>query len=366
MKIAVLVDSFKNSISSKTIVEIFKQVYKEHEIKGKYISDGGEGLISAFSDYYNGEFYHLETSDSFGENITASFLVVDQTAFIEMSACVGIELVKEEDLNPFKASTYGLGRIILDAIDRGVKTVVLGIGGSTSNDGAAGVLQSLGVEFFDKNDCLITEPMNNLLLGKVMRIDKDKLNEKLAEVNIVLVSDVTSPLLGENGATYMFSRQKGAKDSDFLILENNLTNFASILESGKENFVGAGSGGGLGYGLSSVLGAEIKSGIDFVIDNTGVDSVIKDSDLIFIGEGKIDEQTFYGKAPSGILRRAEMYNKKVIAICGACDLTKDQLDDLNIPIYSITPNFANVKESINNTKPHLINLLNHIRIMEKI
>ena len=348
MKALILIDSFKGALTSKELGQITKEELKKKNIDSDYypISDGGDGFLDAVGALKPYKRIDLKTVDAFNREIDSYYLAdsTTNTAIIELSKSCGINLVKKEELNPFIATTYGLGVTILDAIKRGYKNVVIGIGGSATDDGGSGMLEALGLKFYSENELLYV--MNNEKLGMATKVDTSDLLNNIKGVNFLVMSDVTNPLLGIKGATYVFSPQKGAKQEDLPKLESNIKNFKdlSISALGRDysDKEGTGAAGGVGFALMAYLGAEMTPGIDYLL-NEIKKLDLSSYDTIISGEGKIDFQSLDGKVISGIMKHFS--NKRIVLVCAI-----NELNDLNYEVYSIVPKVASKEESLANPK----------------
>ncbi len=348
MKALILIDSFKGTITSKELGQIMQEeLYKKGIISDYFsISDGGDGFLDAISGLRQLEKVEIKCQNPFGKIINSYYLIdkTNKTAYIELAKASGINLVKKEELNPYLASTYGFGEMIYDAIKNGNDKIILGVGGSATNDGGAGMLEALGVEFYKENEKLTN--MNNQKLKLITSINTDKLQQLTKNISFLVLSDVTNPLLGKKGATYVFGPQKGAKDDDLKILEENIYHYATIanryLKSDETNYPGSGAVGGCGYALRAFLKADFIPGIKYLLrllkDNLDVNSY----NVIISGEGRIDSQTLDGKVISGIIQTFP--NMKKILVCAINELGTL----LDTQIYSIVPQFASIEESMAN------------------
>lgn len=358
MKYLVISDSFKGSMSSKEVGEVITSTLKDMGHVADYIliSDGGEGFLDALkSTNKDLKFITYPTYDALRRKKDARFLYDEKTknAYFELAEVVGIKDLKEDELNVFKASTYGLGNLIMQALnDYEINDIYVGLGGSASNDGASGMLEALGLIFKDENGNIITA-LNNEKLSSVKEVDYTLLNKVLRYHKFIVLSDVTNPLLGENGATYVYSIQKGAKENDLTILESNLRNFAEVtkktLYCDYSIIDGAGAAGGCGFGMISYLNAKVYSGIDVILKLNNLDIKINDYDEIITGEGSFDNQSLNGKVISGILK----YDIKKLSIC--CGISK--INNFKYKIYSIVPNICTKEESLKNPKIALEKLI---------
>lgn len=324
MKFILAPDSFKESMSAKkaclAMEKGIKTVFPNAECVAVPMADGGEGTVESLVSQSNGEIIHIEVIGPLGEAVTAQYGLISegQTAVIEMAAASGLELIKPADRNPLLATTFGTGQLIKDALDRGARRFLIGIGGSATNDGGAGMLQALGVSFKDKDGEEL--PFGGGALGHLHTIDTSRMDERLKLVQIDVACDVTNPLIGGNGASAVFGPQKGATPEMVRLLDCNLAHYAEMIQRqlGKDiaGCEGAGAAGGLGAGLLAFMNADLKRGIDLVIEYTGIENVMKDADYVFTGEGSIDGQTLFGKTPYGVAKIAEKYSIPVIAFAG--------------------------------------------------
>lgn len=328
MKIVIAIDSFKGSLTSSeagmAAAEGIKRAYPEAECEVLSVADGGEGTVDALMSALDGEAVTAEVSDPFGRRIKCQYgITSDGTALMEMSAAAGITLLRKDELDPMKATTYGVGEMIRDAIGRGCRRFVIGIGGSATNDGGAGMLQALGFSLLDKDGKDI--PFGAQGLSCLDRISDEKVMTELSECSFSVACDVTNPLCGEKGCSAVFGPQKGASADDVRLMDGYLSSFAEktkvIRPLSDKEFPGSGAAGGLGFAFKAFLGAELLSGIDLILKEIHLEEKIKTADFVITGEGKIDSQTVMGKAPGGIAEVAKKYGKSVIAFSGA--VTKD-------------------------------------------
>lgn len=324
MKVAVSVDSFKGSLntfqSAKAIGEGIKEVYENAEVFACPIADGGEGTVDAIISATNGEMVKVLVRNPLGNVIESSYGVIPETktAVMEMSAAAGITLINEKERNPLNTTTYGVGEMILDAISRGSRNFVIGIGGSATNDGGVGMLQALGFEFLDKDG----EPvgMGGKVLKDIAEIRIQNAHPKLTECKFLIACDVKNVLCGDNGCSNIYGPQKGATPEMIKDMDSWLKNYAEltkkVLPDSDENIPGTGAAGGLGFAFLSYLNGELKSGVDLVIEETNLEKYIKDADIVITGEGRLDGQSYMGKAPIGVAKLAKKYDKPVIAFSG--------------------------------------------------
>ncbi|MCM3691129.1 glycerate kinase [Neobacillus niacini] len=324
MKFLLAPDSFKESMSAKkaalAMEKGIRAVFPDAECVIVPMADGGEGTVESLVSMTNGEMVKVEAIGPLGEKVIAEYglLGEGQTAVIEMASASGLELIKLEDRNPLVTTTYGTGELIKDALDKGVSRILIGIGGSATNDGGAGMLQALGVSFKDKNGKELT--FGGGALNQLTSIDVSGLDKRIENVHIDVACDVTNPLTGENGASAIFGPQKGATPELVKLLDENLAHYAEVIkqELGKDiaHTEGAGAAGGLGTGLMAFLNAHLKKGIDLVIEYTGLEDRMIGADYVFTGEGSIDGQTLFGKTPFGVASIAMKYSIPVIAFAG--------------------------------------------------
>ncbi len=323
-EVVIAIDSFKGSLSTfqagKAISEGIKQVYKDAVITISPIADGGEGTVDAIISAVNGEKIEITVHNPLGEEIKASYGInpATKTAIIEMSAAAGITLIDETERNPLNTTTYGVGEMIMDAIFRGCRNFVIGIGGSATNDGGVGMLQAMGFEFLDENGNQV--PFGAKGLKSIVEIKTDKALKELKECSFCVACDVKNTLCGENGCSAIYGPQKGATPEMIRDMDAWLENYARLTKevvcASDANIPGTGAAGGMGFALLSYLNATLMSGIDLVIKETDLERYIKDADLVVTGEGRLDGQSYMGKAPVGIAKLAKKYNKPVIAFSG--------------------------------------------------
>ena len=324
-RITVAVDSFKGSLSSREVADAFalgwKSVLPECEVRKVSIADGGEGTVDALVETLDGEYVEVEVSDPLGRPIQARYGVVDggKTAVMEMSAASGLPLLTPEERNPLKTSTFGTGEMIADALQRGCRKLLIGIGGSATNDGGLGMLRALGFRLLDKEGCELSGDGSSL--ERLVQIDNSDAMKELSEAEFIVACDVNNPLYGERGAAYVYAPQKGADTVMVERLDAGLRNYSRVVEELNGEAVadmpGAGAAGGLGAGFKAILGAKLERGIDMVLGAMHFDRIIEGSDLVVTGEGRLDRQTVMGKAPSGVLQAASAQSIPTIAIGGA-------------------------------------------------
>ncbi len=337
MKIILAPDSFKESLTAEQVCNAMKRgilaVAPDTTVISIPLADGGEGTVRTLS-AGGGQLLTARVSGPLGQEVTAEYgLLRDgETAVIEMAAASGLPLVPLNKRNPLNTTTYGTGQLIRRALDQGARRLLIGIGGSATNDGGAGMAQALGVKFFDGNE-EIHDFMTGALLGRVSRIDFSGLDSRIKTTDVRVACDVDNPLLGARGAARIYAPQKGADAETVDLLEKYMRHFYDLVEAATtpvRDVPGAGAAGGLGAGLVAFVNAKLLSGIDAVLDACDFDRRIQQADLILTGEGKIDLQSAMGKTISGLLKRAEKASIPVIAIGGAILDGAERLYDLGL------------------------------------
>ncbi|MDE6668492.1 MAG: glycerate kinase [Muribaculaceae bacterium] len=316
-------DSFKGSLSSLEVGQAaergIKTVLPSAEVHIVPVADGGEGTVEAIVTGMGGHLVTCTVQGPLGEPVIASYGLYGDTAVIEIAAALGLTLITPEKRNPWLTSTYGTGQLICDALKRGCRNFLIGLGGSATNDGGTGMLRALGFQFLDSDGCPVGDGGGEV--GRIVSIDDSKVIPELAEATFTIACDVTNPLIGPEGASYVYGPQKGADAEMVLALDKALRHFAEVTEDfcgqNFSAFSGAGAAGGLGFAFLAFLHGQLKPGIEMILDAVGFDEKIKDASLVITGEGRLDLQTCMGKAPYGVLRRAATRQIPVIAICGA-------------------------------------------------
>ena len=325
MRIVIAPDSFKESMTALKAAEAIKKGINEALPDAKTVlvpmADGGEGTVQALIDSTDGNLVELQVHDPLMRQIQSSFglLGVTNTAIIEMAAASRIEHLSEDEKDPSITSTFGTGELIKAAINKACTTIIVGIGGSATNDGGTGMMLALGAKFRDHSGKPLS-PKGGLDLGKIAEIDLTELNRKIKGIKIIIASDVDNPLLGDTGASRVFGPQKGADTEQVEQLEKNMHHYADLIENltGKNlrDYPGAGAAGGLGFGMMAVLNARLSPGFNIVAELTGIDQKIQKSDLVITGEGKIDRQTHHGKTPWGVAMLAKKHGIPIVAFAG--------------------------------------------------
>ena len=329
MKIVIAPDSYKESLSATEVAQAIEKGFREIFPDAHYVSvpvaDGGEGTVEAMIAATQGAEHTASVTGPLGERVDARWGMSGDgnTAFIEMAAASGLALVPPELRNPLITTSRGTGELILHALEHGARNIIIGIGGSATNDGGAGMVQALGAKLCDANGTEIGHGGGSLM--SLNTIDISGLDPRLASCTIRVACDVTNPLTGEQGASHIFGPQKGATDAQIVELDNNLSHYADVIKKSLHVDVkavpGAGAAGGMGAALMAFLGAELKSGIEIVTQALNLEEHIHDCTLVVTGEGRIDSQSIHGKVPVGVAKVAKKYHKPVIGIAGS--LTHD-------------------------------------------
>jgi len=330
MNILIASDSFKGSLTSIEICEIATQAIlksiPDATITAVPMADGGEGSVDALVVNTGGDYHTCEVTGPFNQKVTATYGILGdhKTAVIEMSSASGIILANREDLNPLLSTSYGTGELILDAVRQGCTRILMGIGGSATNDGGLGMLQALGFDFLD----LKGKPVGNCgkELSKINSISLSHVSQNILDLELLVACDVNNPLIGENGATYVYGPQKGGTSEMLVTLEKGLDDFGRLLEKTFSktilSYPGAGAAGGMGAGLLGCLNSTLESGFKLISDAIHLESIVENGnfDYIFTGEGQINQQTTNGKLPSGIAKLGHKFNVPVIAVVGSIDV----------------------------------------------
>ncbi len=329
MNVVIAIDSFKGSLSSMdagmAASEGIKRAMPEARTLVFPIADGGEGTVDALCASLGGIKMAIDVMGPLGDSVKAEYgiILASKTAIIEISAAAGITLVDSQKRNPMNTTTYGVGEIISDAINKGCRSFIIGIGGSSTNDGGIGMLQALGFSILDKDG-------NNVSYGAkglkdIYTIKADNVNEHLYECNFTICCDVKNPLCGENGCSSVYGPQKGADSTMIKEMDAWLSDYADIAKrvypNADKNALGSGAAGGLGFAFMTFLNGKLVNGIDTVLKEISIEEYIKEADIVVTGEGRLDSQTVMGKAPAGVASIARKYDKKVIAFSGC--VTKD-------------------------------------------
>lgn len=324
MKIVIAPDSFKESLTALEVAQAiedgFKRVYPEAEYLKVPMADGGEGTVQSLADALAGKLVSQEVTAPLGNKVQAEFAISGdgKIAVIEMAAASGLHLVQPAERNPLKTTSFGTGELIKAALDLKVEKIILGIGGSATNDGGVGMLQALGIQFLNNQNQPIG--FGGEQLADIAQIEMSQLDSRLAKVHLSVACDVDNPLCGEKGASATFGPQKGATPPMVVKLDNALAHFARIVERDLgvqiTNQAGAGAAGGMGGGLLLLPNVELKSGVSIVLQAVNFAEKVANADLVITGEGRMDSQTIHGKTPIGVAKTAKQFGKPVIAIVG--------------------------------------------------
>jgi len=363
MKILVAPNAFKEALSAKEAGEAIKggllRALPNSDIVVLPIADGGDGTIEVLVEATDGEFIEKEVTGPLGERVVAKFGILGdgETAVIEMARSSGLALVPKEKRNPAITTTYGVGELIRSALERGARRILVGIGGSATNDGGAGMAQALGAKLLDKDGNEL--PFGGLALKDLVSIDISNFHPLARECEVIVMADVKNPLCGPEGASYVYGPQKGGTKELIEELDRALFNFAQVIKRdlGKDilNLPGAGAAGGLGGGLVAFLNARLRPGIDVVLEILNIEERLNGVDIVISGEGKIDGQTIFGKGPAGIAKKAKERAIPVILLGGAVDEDADILrrEGLADALFSITRGPITLEESIRQTREQL-------------
>ena len=347
-KIVIASDSFKGSLTSSQVADAaalgIKESFPECIVDKICIADGGEGTASVLTEALNGQPCSIEVHDPLGRPVKAVYGIINDsrnpvTAVMDIAQASGLTLLDPSERNPMITSTYGTGEMIADALKRGCRRLLIGIGGSATNDGGTGMLEALGYRFLDSDGRIIRNCCGGTL-GKIADIDDRYAMPELKEAEFIIACDVDSVFYGPEGASHIFAPQKGAGKDMVGILEAGMKSFAGVIKekygTDLSSARGSGAAGGLGGAFLAFLNASLKNGIDMVLDSVRFDERILDADMVITGEGRIDSQTSKGKAISGVLERASRAGIPVVALCGICDLKDKSLDGFKA-ILPISP-----------------------------
>jgi glycerate 2-kinase len=359
MKIVIAPDSFKESMTAAEVCSAveagFRKVLGDAEFVHVPVGDGGEGTVQSVVDATNGRIVEVQATGPLGEKVDAFYgLTGDgKTAVIEMAAASGLHLVPREQRNPLVTTTHGTGELILDALDKKVERIVLGLGGSATNDGGAGMASALGVKFLDVNGEELR--LGGEALGELLTIDVSDMDQRLKSVTVDVACDVTNPLTGPLGASAVFGPQKGATPEMVGVLDESLKRYAAAVERNLglqvNDLPGAGAAGGLGAGVVAFLDGKLQSGIDLVLDVISFGEAVRDADLVITGEGRIDSQTVHGKAPVGVAKRAKAVapSVPVVAIAGSIGPDYEAVFEHGIDaVFSVVNGVISLEEALAN------------------
>jgi glycerate kinase len=340
MRILIAPDSYKNALSALEVARSLKaglqKVFQEAEFVILPMADGGEGTVEALIDATHGEIIKTAVHDPLMRPVESTFGITGDgiTAVIEMASASGIQMITSEERNPWITTTFGTGELIHAALDKGCRDIILGIGGSATNDCGMGMATALGVKFLDQDGNPVVQ--GGGMLAEVTRIDMSGLDERIRETKIMVACDVTNPLTGPDGASHVYGPQKGADPEMVKQLDSNLKKFSRVIteQLGKEvgNIPGAGAAGGLGAGLIAFLDGELMEGVPLIAAKTRLDEAVVKADLVITGEGGIDFQTQFGKTPYGVAQVAKKHGKPVMAIAGTIGEGAEELYNQGIDV----------------------------------
>ncbi|UQC72358.1 glycerate kinase [Lelliottia sp. AC1] len=375
MKIVIAPDSYKESLSALEVATAIEQGFREIFPDAHYVklpvADGGEGTVEAMVAATQGGIIKVRVTGPLGENAEGFYGLSgdEQSAFIEMAAASGLEMVAPSLRNPLKTTSWGTGELIRHALDAGVKHIIIGIGGSATNDGGAGMVQALGAKLLDAEDNPIG--MGGGELEKLARIDISELDTRLANCRIEVACDVTNPLTGKEGASAVFGPQKGATPEMIARLDDSLAHYAKIISRDLDidvlNLEGGGAAGGMGAALYAFCGAELRQGIEIVTDALHLDNHVADADLVITGEGRIDSQTIHGKVPVGVAKVAKRYNKPVIGIAGSLTADVGVVHEHGIDaVFSVIYTVCTLEEALKNAEENVRMAARNIAAVLKI
>lgn len=367
-------DSFKGTLSAIEVCNIMKSsiknLYKDANIISVPVADGGEGTVDAFLYALGGEKKSIWVSDAFNEQkILAHYAMLkDDIAVIEMATCAGLPLVKNR-LEPDKTTTFGVGELIIDAVNSGAKKIILGLGGSATNDGGCGMAAALGVKFKDEQDQEFIPTGGTL--SQIYKIDMNNIYSKIKDVEFISMCDVDNPLCGRLGASAVFAPQKGADEDMVRLLDEGLAHLAKIIKRDLhievKDIKGAGAAGGLGAGSIAFLQSKLTKGIDVILDTIKFDELVSKADIVFTGEGKFDSQSLHGKVVMGVANRSQKYKTPVIVVTGAIGENIQEAYNKGITaIFSINKEPMEFSKSALKSKENMILTMENILRLLKI
>lgn len=367
-------DSFKGTLSAIEVCNIMKSsiknLYKDANIISVPVADGGEGTVDAFLYALGGEKKSVWVSDAFNEQkILAHYAMLkDDIAVIEMADCAGLPLVKNR-LEPDKTTTFGVGELIIDAVNSGAKKIILGLGGSATNDGGCGMAAALGVKFKDEQDQEFIPTGGTL--SQIYKIDMNNIYSKIKDIEFISMCDVDNPLCGKLGASAVFAPQKGADEDMVKSLDEGLAHLAKIIKRDLhievKDIKGAGAAGGLGAGSIAFLQSKLTKGIDVILDTINFDELVSKADIVFTGEGKFDSQSLHGKVVMGVANRSQKYKTPVIVVTGAIGENIQEAYNKGITaIFSINKEPMEFSKSALKSKENMILTMGNILRLLKI
>lgn len=362
MKIVIAPDSYKESLSALEVATAIERGFREIFPSANYVklpvADGGEGTVEAMVAATQGRIIHVPVTGPLGEPVEGFYGLSgdDQSAFIEMAAASGLELVPPSQRNPLKTTSWGTGELIRHALDAGVKHIIIGIGGSATNDGGAGMVQALGAKLLDAAQKPVG--LGGGELATLAHIDLTGLDKRLKACRIEVACDVTNPLTGEEGATAVFGPQKGATPEMIVTLDNALAHYAQVIARDLDidvlNLSGGGAAGGMGAALYAFCGAQLRQGIEIVTDALHLADQVADADLVITGEGRIDSQTIHGKVPVGVANVAKRFNRPVIGIAGSLTVDVGVVHEHGIDaVFSVIYTICSLEDALENASENV-------------
>lgn len=372
MKVVIAPDSYKGALRAEAVAQALAEgwssVFPGDELCCIPLSDGGEGMASALAAACGGKIIRIPACDALMRPVETKAVMLGNTAILESAEANGIERLKRSELDPLAATTYGVGVMIKALLDRGCRDFVIGIGGSATVDGGAGMLQALGMEYFDIRNKMLPIGCGGGDLRHIHRVETGRFDPRLSECRIKVACDVTNGLCGRNGSAAVFGPQKGATPEMVQSLDENLAHWAGLFGSSGSS-AGDGAAGGLGFALREILHGELVSGADLVMEYSGFESVVKNADLVITGEGCSDEQTAYGKLCSRVAEKAAKYGVPTLLVSGALRGDTAALEKVFCGCFSISPGAISLDEAIAGTQKNLIftgaNIARLVHISEK-
>lgn len=353
MKVVIATDSFKGSLSTiqagNAISEGIKRAYADAQIHIRPIADGGEGTVEAMSTVSGSKLQKVNVLGPLEKIVEAQYVIIEETAVIEMSAAAGITLLNKKELNPLNTTSYGVGEIICDAIKKGCRNFIIGIGGSATNDGGTGMLKALGFKLTDESGKEI--PNGAKGLESLHKIKTDNVMKELKECSFRIACDVTNPLCGENGCSAVYGPQKGATPEMIKAMDKWMSGYAELTKTinpkADQNTPGAGAAGGMGFAFLSYLNGTLQPGIELIMEETRLEEYIISADIVITGEGRLDGQSVMGKVPVGVAKLAKKHNKPVIALAGCVTKDAKALNTNGIDAYfPILQNICSLEEAM--------------------
>ncbi|CAG4991917.1 Glycerate 2-kinase [Dyadobacter sp. CECT 9275] len=338
MNLLIAPDKFRGSLDAAEVIEAASEgalaALPSIRISSVPLADGGEGTMEILTQQAQGEYVSVGVQDPLGRAIVASygFSAITETAFIEMAAASGLSLLRKSEQDPMRTSTFGTGQLILDALDKKAKKILLGIGGSATTDGGIGMAAALGYQFLDENGQIL-DPVG-AALNKIKKFDTTQVDRRIFDTSFVIACDVTNPLYGKSGAAFVYGPQKGAGPETVVVLDNGLINLAEVacttFGNDVSNFPGAGAAGGLGAGCMWFLRGVLREGVGIVMEQCDMATLIQQADLVITGEGKVDEQTLQGKVVKGLAALCQQHEVPLAVLCGTLLISPEQARDAGI------------------------------------